>query len=186
MCLPTIHWLLPGKHNMHWWKVAGPEGSPAYQPRTSAGIRSWNQKIIIFTIWNGPATCIKARAEPALLSLPPQLITSHILRHLRLGKRTETDSEYRLVQWADVCMLGGQRCVHGCEDHPNPSYPHPPGMTFGLATLYAAIKSTQAVGPACVPASLLPAAATGTPEWVSLCRDAIFPVNPPCKHLKGT
>lgn len=55
---------------MHWWKVSEPEGSLAYQPQTSGGIRSWTQRIIIFTFLNGLATCIKSQAASILLPLP--------------------------------------------------------------------------------------------------------------------
>lgn len=93
---------------------------------------------------------------------------------------------------AQCILLPLQRhCVHGCgdtlckADHLNPRYLYPPGMTFGWARLHTAVVSTQAVRPACVPASLLHTAVTGTPERLLFCNDTVFHVNPPCKHLKG-
>lgn len=52
--------------------------------------------------------------------------------------------------WGILLPLQRPR-VRGCgdmlckEDHPNPSCPHPPGVTFGWARLYAAVVSIQAV-----------------------------------------
>lgn len=96
------------------------------------------------------------------------------------------------IAGAQCILLPLQRhCVHQygdtlCKvDHPNHSYPHSPGMTFGWARLYITVASIQAVTLACVPAPLLHAAVTGTPERVLFCSDTIFRVNPPCKHLKG-
>lgn len=60
-----------------------------------------------------------------------------------------------------------------------------PAILSLLAWLYMAFVSIQAIRLACVPASLRHAAIRGAPEWVPLCSDTIFPVNPPCKHLKG-
>lgn len=57
LSIPTIHWFLSDKHNTRWWKVAELEASLAYHPQMSGAIRSWNQRIIIFTFLNGAGMC---------------------------------------------------------------------------------------------------------------------------------
>ena len=97
MCLPTTHWFLSDKHNMHWWKVAEPEGSLAYQPQMSGGIRSWNQRIIIFTFLNGSATCIKWQAVSILLPLP------HSSSHLTFSDIFSWGKEWRYSTCEGYC-----------------------------------------------------------------------------------